>query len=125
VEEIRVSGWGELQEQLYATSWQPELRRSRSDFAYRGRNDAAEDLGTSLLRLGGTPAAVEVHLLRNFRKYAQREAVPFDSVWNWLALAQHHGLPTRGSSTGRIRRMSRSISRPARSSCSTGTASFG
>ncbi|HYY64045.1 MAG TPA: FRG domain-containing protein [Gaiellaceae bacterium] len=35
------------------------------------------------------------HLLRNFRKYAQREAVPFDSVWNWLALAQHHGLPTR------------------------------
>jgi hypothetical protein len=80
VEEIRVSSWGEFQEQLYANSWQPELRRFRSDFAYRGRNEAAEDLGTSLLRLGGNPAAVEVHLLRNFRKYAQREAVPFDSV---------------------------------------------
>jgi hypothetical protein len=21
--------------------------------------------------------------------------VPFESIWNWLALAQHHGLPTR------------------------------
>jgi hypothetical protein len=95
VEEIRVSSWGELQEQLFADSWQSQLRRFRSDFAYRGRNDAAEDLRTSLHRLGGEPASVEGHLLRNFRKYAQREAVPFDSVWNWLALAQHHGLPTR------------------------------
>ena len=95
MEEIRVSGWAELQEHLFADSWQPELRRFRSDFAYRGRNNAAEDLRTSLLRLGGNPGSVEGHLLRNFRKYAQREDVPFDSVWNWLALAQHHGLPTR------------------------------
>jgi hypothetical protein len=95
VEEIRVSTWGELQEVLFADAWQPDLRRFRSDFAYRGRNDAAEDLSTSLLRLGGEPGSVEGHLLRNFRKYAQREAVPFDSIWNWLALAQHHGLPTR------------------------------
>jgi hypothetical protein len=95
VEEIRVSSWGELQERLFADAWHPELRRFRSDFAYRGRNDVDEDLRTSLLRLGGEPASIELHLLRNFRKYAQREDVPFDSVWNWLALAQHHGLPTR------------------------------
>jgi hypothetical protein len=95
VEEIRVSSWVELQEQLFADSWQPELRRFRSNFAFRGRNDAAEDLRTSLLRLGGNAASVEGHLLRNFRKYARRADVPFDSVWNWLALAQHHGLPTR------------------------------
>ena len=95
MEEIRVSSWAGLQEQLFADSWQPELRRFRSNFAFRGRNDAAEDLRTSLLRLGGTAASVEGHLLRNFRKYARRADVPFDSVWNWLALAQHHGLPTR------------------------------
>jgi FRG domain len=95
VEDVRVSSWAELQEQLFADAWHPELHRFRSDFAYRGRNDVAEDLRTSLLRLGGEPASVELHLLRNFRKYAQREDVPVDSVWNWLALAQHHGLPTR------------------------------
>jgi hypothetical protein len=95
VEEIRVSGWADLQEQLFADSWHPELRRFRSDFAYRGRNDVAEDLRTSLLRLGGNAPSVELHLLRNFRKYARRADVPFDSIWNWLALAQHHGLPTR------------------------------
>ena len=92
--EIRPGSWTELLEELFAESWRPELRRFRSQFAFRGRNDAAEDLSTSLQRLGGD-AAIEGHLLRNFRKYAQPAAVPSDSVWNWLALAQHHGLPTR------------------------------
>ena len=94
MEELRPATWTELLEQLFAESWRAELQRFRSQFAFRGRNDAAEDLSTSLQRLGGD-AGLEGHLLRNFRKYAQREAVPSDSVWNWLALAQHHGLPTR------------------------------
>lgn len=53
------------------------------------------DLQTSLRRLGGTYATLEGPLLRTFRRYAQRDAVPGDSIWNWLAVAQHHGLPTR------------------------------
>lgn len=57
-------------------------------------SDAGADLSTSLVRLGGR-AHQEGHLLRNFRKYAHRTDVPGDSIWNWLALAQHHGLPTR------------------------------
>src|SRR2546423_5267256 len=56
---------------------------------------ADADLTRSLARLGGSYPKPEGHLLRNFRKYAQRDSVPGDSVWNWLALAQHHGLPTR------------------------------
>ena len=94
-DEIRVCAWSELQEQLFVDAWQEELGRFRSRYAFRGRNDAAEDLRTSLIRLGGDPRALEGHLLRNFRKYAQLAAVPSESVWNWLALAQHHGLPTR------------------------------
>jgi hypothetical protein len=58
--------------------------------------DASADLTTSLVRLGGPRYAhQETHLLRNFRKYARSDQVMGDSVWNWLALAQHHGLPTR------------------------------
>jgi hypothetical protein len=95
MEEVRADSWLHLQELLFAESWHEELGRFRSDFAFRGRNDADEPLVTGLLRLGGDPRALEGHLLRNFRRYAQRTAVPFDSVWNWLALGQHHGLPTR------------------------------
>src|SRR5581483_5962860 len=67
-------------------------------------------LTTSLQRLGGDYADVEPHLLRNFRKYAQRTDVPEDSLWHWLALAKHHGLSTR-LLDGRTRRTSHSTSR--------------
>jgi hypothetical protein len=87
--------WIELQEQLFADSWNDELRLHRSNFAFRGRTRSDDDLSTSLARLGGEPGAIERPLLRHFRKYAARDAVPEDSTWNWLALAQHHGLPTR------------------------------
>jgi FRG domain len=95
VQEIRVSTWTELQDALWEDAWQESLGRFRSDFAFRGRNDAAEELVTSLQRLGGDARSLERHLLRNFRRYASREAAAFDSPWNWLALGQHHGLPTR------------------------------
>src|SRR5918995_405796 len=95
MEEIRAGSWLDLHELLFADSWNEELGLHRSDYAFRGRWDAAADLGTSLKRLGGNASSLEGHLLRNFRKYAARDAVPVDSLWNWLALAQHHGLPTR------------------------------
>jgi hypothetical protein len=95
VEEIRVASWGELLEVLYGESWKPALGRFRSDFAFRGLEAPAEELLTGLMRLGDAYADLEGHLLRNFRKYAYRDAVPYDSAWNWLALAQHYGLPTR------------------------------
>ena len=93
--DIRVTGWGDLQERLFEESWNPTLERYRSNFAFRGLPDVAWKLTTSLTRLGGDTTHLEGHLLRNFRKYAHRDAVPGDSIWNWLALAQHHGLPTR------------------------------
>ena len=85
----------QLHELLYEGSWNDELGLFRSNLAYRGRADATENLRTSLMLLGGDSAALEGHLVRNFRKYAGRDLVQEDSIWNWLALAQHHGLPTR------------------------------
>jgi hypothetical protein len=93
--EVRVASWNDLQERLFEESWEEDLGRFRSNFAFRGRAAASERLETSLFRLGGDVAAVEGQLLRNFRKYAHRRDVPYDSTWNWLALAKHHGLPTR------------------------------
>jgi len=95
MEEIRVDSWADLQEQLFAGSWNEQLGLHRSNYAFRGRWDAADDLSTSLAQVGGDAAALEGNLLRNFRKYAARGAVPVDTPWNWLALGQHHGLPTR------------------------------
>jgi hypothetical protein len=93
--EIRIETWDQLNEQLYSDAFNPRIGRIRSPYVFRGVSDAAYPLTTSLSRLGGAYAQMEQHLLRNFRKYARRGDVQTDSVWNWLAVAQHHGLPTR------------------------------
>jgi len=95
VPDIRVESWNHLQELLYENSWQQDLRRFRSSYAFRGMPDANQDLVTGLVRLGGDSAQTEPHILRAFRKYARPEEAAGTSLWNWLALAQHHGLPTR------------------------------
>jgi FRG domain len=93
--ETRAESWLHLQELLFAESWNEELGRFRSDLVYRGEGRAANELTTSLQRLGGPYAELERHMLRNFRKYAHRDAVASDTSWHWLALGKHHGLPTR------------------------------
>ncbi|HEX7022107.1 MAG TPA: FRG domain-containing protein [Trueperaceae bacterium] len=90
-----MSSWNELQDALFAGSWNPELHRYRSHYAFRGIGNADFRLNSSLSRLGGDYAALEPNLLRNFRKYAPRAAPERDSVWYWLSVGQHHGLPTR------------------------------
>lgn len=86
--------WLHLLDLLYAGSWNGDLRRHRSPYVFHGSHDASFPLQTSLQRLGGDLRASERHLLRNFRKYARHDAGG-DSLWHWLALGQHHGLPTR------------------------------
>lgn len=89
--------WLELVDLLFGGSWNPVLGRFRSPFAFRGHASVDEDLSSGLVRLAAGRADVarlELHLLRNFRKYAYGQAGA-DSVWQWLALGQHRGLPTR------------------------------
>jgi hypothetical protein len=92
----RASSWLELLDLLFAGSWNRKIGRFRSPYAFRGQPGSGEDLSSGLLKLadGRDPAALELHLLRNFRKYAHGQ-VEGGNIWHWLALAQHRGLPTR------------------------------
>jgi hypothetical protein len=92
---VVASSWRQLDDLLFEGSWNEGLRRHRSPYAFRGHGRRRPSLQASLIRVGGDVAAKERHLVRNFRKYARRSFAGDDSVWNWLALAQHHGLPTR------------------------------
>lgn len=95
--DITVDSWTDLQDALFNDSWDDKLARFRSPYVYRGLPLANYRMYTSLMRLGGPYEKVERHLLRNFRKYASNNALTrqFNSIWNWLAVAQHYGLPTR------------------------------
>lgn len=87
--------WNHLQDLLFEDSWNKGIGRFRSPWAFRGLSDADYPLQTTLMRLGGAFGTLERHLLRNFIKYAHRDVVQVDSLWHWLSVAQHHGLPTR------------------------------
>ncbi len=92
--DIVIENWAHLQEVLYFDSWNEQLHRYRSAYVYRGLEDSNYKLTSTLNRLG--ESHLEKHLLRNFRKYSHKQiSSEYKSVWNWLALAQHHGLPTR------------------------------
>jgi hypothetical protein len=89
----RARSWADLNARLFHGTWSRELGRHRGTLAYRGTEHVDGALDTSLERLG--IADREPHLLRNFRKFAGKVPLTRDSMWEWLALAQHHGLPTR------------------------------
>ena len=91
------TSWEDLQRLLFQDTWDARIGRFRSPFVYRGSRSRHYQLDTSLQRLGGEYHHLEHHLLRNFRKYARDTTVPTQAAttWDWLALAQHHGLPTR------------------------------
>jgi hypothetical protein len=95
----RARTWTDLIEQLYEGAWNRDLQRFRSPYAFRGLTCASHTLTNSLVRLAAGKvdvALLEQSLLRNFRKYAHAKAVNgVESLWHWLAVAQHHGLPTR------------------------------
>ena len=90
-----VSTWPELIEALYAHAWDATLKRHRSPYVYRGGCPGDGALSPAITRLGNHHPRVEKLLLSDFRQYARLQVTLDQSEWTWLAVAQHHGLPTR------------------------------
>ena len=105
IEEHVCRDWLDVQQELYANSWDEGLGRHRSHFAFRGLTNAGFGLTTTLQRMGGPYERLETHLVRNFSKYAHDMVASTNpglvlspngnSLWNWLIIGRHHGLPTR------------------------------
>lgn len=101
--EIRIESWNQLNDELFKGWWAPKIGRFRAPLAFRGLSDCDYKLDTTLMRLGGNYRKLEKHLLRNFKKYAGKEIAKysrqdvssFNSVWHWMIVGQHHGLPSR------------------------------
>ncbi|MGN9842191.1 FRG domain-containing protein [Nonomuraea sp. H19] len=89
-----MSSWRELDDAIGDAGHGDGPAHAHSTLVFRGLARSTYSHVSGLARLEGDYAAVESHLIRNFRKYAHREA-PGPTIWDWLALGQHHGLPTR------------------------------
>jgi hypothetical protein len=89
-----VNSWRELDASIADGSWCAHESRVHSTLVFRGLARSSYSNVSSLARLSGEYVSLERHLIRNFRKYAHREQ-PGPTMWDWLSLAQHHGLPTR------------------------------
>jgi hypothetical protein len=90
-----ITSWREFDDAVAAVGAQVgHGHHSHSSLVFRGLARADYTNRSSLSRLGDGYPELERHLIRNFRKYAHREQ-PGPTVWDWLSLAQHHGLPTR------------------------------
>jgi hypothetical protein len=102
IREIIVRSLGELLDLCTPAEPDEVTGRRRDTGVYRGAFDADRPLLTSLDRLGGVErphgkARVEAHVLRNFMRYARPhvEHHATTSDWEYLVMAQHHGVPTR------------------------------
>jgi hypothetical protein len=90
-----ISSWRELDDAVAAAGIQGDRgARAHTSLVFRGLARSTYTNRSSLARLGDDFVELERHLIRNFRKYAHRER-PGATLWDWLSLAQHHGLPTR------------------------------
>ena len=96
MKDVVIHNWDELQHVIFKGAWDPNLMRYRTNFIYRGLNDASvSGWVPKLNRYCGHKLELEESLIRNFRKYAYAEMGTYNGFWTTITLGQHYGLPTR------------------------------
>ncbi|MFX1293272.1 MAG: FRG domain-containing protein [Promethearchaeota archaeon] len=92
---VKIKSWNELHEILFKDWYNEKIGRYRAPQIFRGLSDYSYKLTTNLMRLGGPYKILEPYLLMSFKRYSGLETLNFDSLWYWMILGQHYGLPTR------------------------------
>jgi hypothetical protein len=87
--------WAEVDQWINDRGWARAPNEPRATVVYRGAPVPGRRLESGLLRRGNAYAKRERHILGAFQRYAYRTGRADWSDWEWLALAQHYGLPTR------------------------------
>lgn len=95
MKEIVIHNWDELQKAIFDRVYEEDIMRYRSNYVYRGVDNASYQLDPKLKRVCGFDLSLENSILRNFKKYGYADLQGYNSFWQTLALAQHYGLPTR------------------------------
>lgn len=97
IDKQMIRGWEDINKCLFDDTFDSSLNRWRSKCLYRGHNHILHKLEPGLYRSGGHYMihGLEKNLLNNFSKYSEYSTTRETSVWRRLAVAQHHGLPTR------------------------------
>ena len=82
---------------LFRDAWDENIRRFRSRFVFRGVEDSqlqtrnfADAPGRAGSMKGSSHTCCGISA-----EYSPRSAVVHDTVWHWLTIGQHYGLPTR------------------------------
>lgn len=94
INEVTVRSLDELNKALFEN--EIEMGASIYKYAYRGMSCCDYSLKSSLFRMGENIYSNENSILSDFTKYSKIfSKEESDNLWNQMAKAQHHGLPTR------------------------------
>ena len=97
IREVRIETMQQVMDLIAGQQYRQDLKRHRDLRIYRGENNSAFTLSTSLTRnCKSLSKVLEKPMLENFTKYAVlEEPIIEGNVWKQMIVGQHHGFPTR------------------------------
>jgi len=97
INEVKITTIEEIVPLIADQEYQPDIKRNRSSYVYRGMSKSSYTMYTTLQRTcKGLQKQLEPSILESFAKYAVFDDPSINkSIWYQMIAGQHHGLPTR------------------------------